>query len=115
MTYFEKYLQLKEEYKGFVNDDLLLQYLAIVQSMNIGKEHFDKYNKELKGWLDNIEKSMKEQKNGLKEETAEKSKSCQYCEDTDKLYDAVCYIPQDNGNAIDIFINYCPNCGRKLT
>ena len=68
MTDFERYLQLKEEYKGFVNDDLLLQYLTIVQVMSREKENYEKHRKELKSWLNNVEKSMKEQKNNIKED-----------------------------------------------
>ena len=41
--------------------------------------------------------------------------SCSYCEDEDEMYNIVCYIPNDNGGATYVPINFCPNCGRKLT
>jgi hypothetical protein len=40
---------------------------------------------------------------------------CNFCEDKDGMHEVVCYIPLDSGNAIDIPVNFCPNCGRKLT
>lgn len=40
---------------------------------------------------------------------------CKFCEDMDEMYETVCYIPHDNGRATDIPVNFCPNCGRKLT
>ena len=39
---------------------------------------------------------------------------CRFCDDCDVISEMVCYIPKDNGNAIDISVNYCPNCGAKL-
>ena len=39
---------------------------------------------------------------------------CKYCSDLDVLMETVCYIPTDSGGAIDIPVNYCPACGRKL-
>lgn len=39
---------------------------------------------------------------------------CRYCEDSDWLYEIVCYVPADNGGSVDIPVNYCPVCGRKL-
>ncbi len=62
MNDFEKYLETKRTYKGFVNDDLLVQYRTIVQVMSTEKENFEKHQKELKQWLANIEKTMKKQK-----------------------------------------------------
>lgn len=41
--------------------------------------------------------------------------ACKYCEDMDFFYQIVCYIPTENGSSIDIPINHCPACGRKLT
>lgn len=40
--------------------------------------------------------------------------SCKYCEDMDFFYRIVCYIPTEYGGAMDIPINHCPACGRKL-
>ena len=40
--------------------------------------------------------------------------SCKFCEDMDFFYQIVCYIPAESGGAIDIPINHCPACGRKL-
>lgn len=40
--------------------------------------------------------------------------NCKYCEDMDLFYQIVCYIPTESGGAVDIPINYCPACGRKL-
>lgn len=62
MNDFEKYLEIKRTYKGFVNDDILIQYRTIVQVMSTEKENFEKHRKELKQWLANIEKTMKKQK-----------------------------------------------------
>lgn len=39
---------------------------------------------------------------------------CKYCEDLDNLYDIVCYIPTEDGDSIDIPVNFCPVCGRNL-
>ena len=39
---------------------------------------------------------------------------CKYCNDLDVLMETVCYIPTNSGGAIDIPVNYCPACGRKL-
>lgn len=39
---------------------------------------------------------------------------CKFCEDLDRISEAVCYLPHDNGNATDIPINFCPNCGAKV-
>ena len=41
-------------------------------------------------------------------------KPCPLCEQTYAIEDIVCYLPLDSGNSIDISINYCPKCGRKL-
>ena len=45
----------------------------------------------------------------------EEYSGCNYCKNEDEIYEIVCYIPYDNGGATDIPINFCPNCGRKLT
>ena len=39
---------------------------------------------------------------------------CKFCEDLDRMYEVVCYLPNDNGGATDIPINFCPNCGAKM-
>lgn len=39
---------------------------------------------------------------------------CKLCEDLDRVYDIVCYIPTDSGGSIDLPVHYCPQCGRKL-
>ena len=39
---------------------------------------------------------------------------CWLCEDYDRLVEIVCYLPNDNGGATDISINYCPCCGNKI-
>ena len=39
---------------------------------------------------------------------------CPICANLDELYNAVCYIPNDNGGATDIALKYCPCCGRKV-
>ena len=39
---------------------------------------------------------------------------CKFCEDLDSMSETVCYLPHDNGNATDIPINFCPNCGSRL-
>ena len=59
MTDFEKYLKLKEEYKGYA-DSQLTQYLTIVQMLNQEKESFEEHRRNARMWLRNIEKSMKE-------------------------------------------------------
>lgn len=48
-------------------------------------------------------------------EPVREHKGCKYCEDMNEMYETVCYIPHDNGSATDIPVNFCPNCGRKLT
>ena len=40
--------------------------------------------------------------------------SCKYCEDMDFFYQIVCYIPTESGGSVDVPINHCPACGRKL-
>lgn len=59
MTDFEKYLKLKEEYKGYA-DSCLTQYLTIVQMLNQEKESFEEHKRNARMWLRNIEKAMKE-------------------------------------------------------
>ena len=59
MTDFEKYLNLKEEYKGYA-DSQLTQYLTIVQMLNEEKKSFEEHRRNVRMWLRNIEKSMKE-------------------------------------------------------
>ena len=53
-----------------------------------------------------------------KEEAIEKYKRhmniCKYCSDLDVFMETVYYIPTDSGGYIDIPVNYCPACGRKL-
>lgn len=39
---------------------------------------------------------------------------CKFCEDLDRMYEVVCYLPHDSGGATDIPINYCPNCGARM-
>ena len=39
---------------------------------------------------------------------------CEFCKDLDNIYEIVCYILTNNGSAIDIPINFCPNCGSKI-
>lgn len=39
---------------------------------------------------------------------------CRYCEDLDWLYEIVCYVPTENGGSVNIPVNYCPVCGRRL-
>ena len=59
MTSFEKYLSLKKQYKG-IADDELKQYLTIAQVMTTEERNYHKHRQELKAWLDNIEKTMKQ-------------------------------------------------------
>ena len=59
MTNLEKYLKLKEEYKGYA-DSQLTQYLTIVQMLNQEKESFEEHERNARMWLRDIEKSMKE-------------------------------------------------------
>lgn len=40
--------------------------------------------------------------------------SCEFCKDLDYLLGIVCYIPNDNGDAEFVPVNYCPKCGRKV-
>lgn len=45
------------------------------------------------------------------------SNACGYCEDLDWLSKIVCYVPIENEHfkdRINIPVNYCPVCGRKL-
>lgn len=39
---------------------------------------------------------------------------CWLCDDLDKIYEMVCYIPTDNGGAIDVPVIFCPKCGKKI-
>ena len=39
---------------------------------------------------------------------------CWLCEDYDRFVEVVCYLPNDNGAATSIPLNYCPNCGAKM-
>ena len=39
---------------------------------------------------------------------------CKFCEDYDKFGEIVCYLPTENGEAIPVPLNYCPNCGAKM-
>jgi hypothetical protein len=39
---------------------------------------------------------------------------CKFCEDDDKFREIVCYLPTDNGDAIIIPLNSCPNCGARM-
>lgn len=48
-------------------------------------------------------------------EPVEEYTGCKYCENEDEMYETVCYIPHDNGGSTDIPVNFCPNCGRKLS
>lgn len=58
---FKKYSELKEEYSKYKSThNLLLQYLAIVQSMAKAERAYKSYERELQNWLDNFEKSIKE-------------------------------------------------------
>ena len=41
--------------------------------------------------------------------------TCEFCVDLDWLYDIVCYIPTENGSSVNVPVNFCPCCGRKLT
>ncbi|MBQ8576346.1 MAG: hypothetical protein IJ449_00035 [Clostridia bacterium] len=59
MTNLEKYLKLKKEYKGCA-DSQLTQYLTIVQMLNQEKESFEEHKRNVRMWLRDIEKSMKE-------------------------------------------------------
>ena len=43
-----------------------------------------------------------------------KNNECGFCNDLDKIQKIVCYIPTDNGNAIDVPVNFCPKCSKKL-
>lgn len=63
MTYFEKYLRLKNDY-GDKDCGFLAQYLHIVQVMRIEERNYKKHRNELISWLNNIEKSIKEQRKG---------------------------------------------------
>lgn len=36
---------------------------------------------------------------------------CWVCEDEDRFNEIVCYIPNDNGGATDVPLNFCPKCG----
>ena len=58
MNEFEKYLSLKEQYKG-IADEELKQYLHIVQVMAEEKRSYNNHKSKLYQWLSNIEKSMK--------------------------------------------------------
>lgn len=55
-------------------------------------------------------------KNGYEQgmKDAVKHGRCKFCEDLDKMYEVVCYLPHDSGDATDIPINYCPNCGSDM-
>lgn len=65
--------------------------------------------------IEQIEKQPNKQGyiKGLIRASAE-HKGCAFCEDLDRIYEAVCYIPNDNGGAMDIPMNHCPNCGAKI-
>ena len=39
---------------------------------------------------------------------------CKFCEDYDKFGEIVCYLPTENGEAILVPLNYCPNCGARM-
>lgn len=47
-------------------------------------------------------------------ESAMNHRRCKFCEDYDKFGEIVCYLPTENGDAIIIPLNYCPNCGAKM-
>lgn len=40
--------------------------------------------------------------------------TCWLCDDCDTLYQIVCYLPTDSGDAKAIPIHHCPVCGRQL-
>lgn len=63
MTYFEKYLQLKNDYSD-KDCGFLAQYLHIVQVMRIEERNYKRHRKELADWLSNIEKAIKERRKG---------------------------------------------------
>lgn len=65
-------------------------------------------------WWGNGQKLLSEWDYEENEEEDEEV-GCKFCEDADEMYNTVCYIPYDNGHATDIPVNFCPNCGRKLT
>lgn len=64
MTYFEKYIQLKDKYSNESCGHLLSNYLHIVQVMQIEERNYKKHRNELVLWLNNIEKAIKEQRKG---------------------------------------------------
>ena len=39
---------------------------------------------------------------------------CKFCEDYDKFGEIVCYLPTENGEAIPVPLNCCPNCGARM-
>ena len=39
---------------------------------------------------------------------------CWLCDDYDRFVEIVCYLPNNNGGATDVPLNYCPNCGAKM-
>ena len=41
-------------------------------------------------------------------------KRCSLCEDLDRIYEIVCYLPDDRGYATDIQIRFCPCCGADI-
>lgn len=71
MNDFEKYLKLKEEYRGYVDDDILVQYLTIVQMLSREQEKHEAFRKDTHEWLNNIEKTMKWQKERYMEDKNE--------------------------------------------
>lgn len=66
MNRFEKYLSLKEQYKG-VADEELKQYLHIVQVMAEEETSWNNHRRRLDIWLSNIEHLMKVKAREVKE------------------------------------------------
>lgn len=50
----------------------------------------------------------------MKNRDAKKRERCWLCDDYDRLVEVVCYLPKDNGGAITVPINFCPNCGADM-
>lgn len=44
----------------------------------------------------------------------EKHGHCGFCEDYDRMNEVVCYLPNNNGGATDVPLNFCPCCGADL-
>ena len=39
---------------------------------------------------------------------------CRFCKDMDIINELVCYLPKENGSAVDVPINFCPKCGADM-